>query len=247
VTINAAAPQVAAVRNDLPFLRHRVRPARAQAQRITPAPAAPAPTPVVSPGTAPRTVRPVARAHSGERTLLSLKAPTVTLNRLQSGIGLLTFEAASSGTVGDLRLGFAYELASGHTSAAEHSRGNTSAPPDSRNPVILGQREQFERVTVDLRQNRQLERMVIYGFSESAQQLYWGGTLVATTLGGARIELPLDQPASDGVTVFLSVYNVNGEFVIRAEMDNINGPVREACNAYGFDRITWLDDRTPVD
>jgi hypothetical protein len=77
--------------------------------------------------------------------------------------------------------------------------------------------------------------------------LRWGGTLVATTLGGARIELPLDLPASGGVTVFMSVYNVNGEFVIRSEMENINGPVREACMAYGFEGITWLDDRTPVE
>jgi hypothetical protein len=45
----------------------------------------------------------------------------------------------------------------------------------------------------------------------------------------------------------MSLYNVRGEFVLRAEMQALNGGVREACRAYGYDRITWLDDRAPVD
>jgi hypothetical protein len=69
--------------------------------------------------------------------LLSPKPPTVTPNRLPSGIGLLTFEAASSDAVGDLRLGCAYELAGGHSSTVQHSRANASAPKNSRNPVIV--------------------------------------------------------------------------------------------------------------
>ena len=206
-----------------------------------------APTSVAPPAPAAHLVRPVARARPGERTLLSPKAPTATLNRLQSGIGVLTFEAALSAAVGDLRLGCAYELASGETSIVQPGGGMTSAPRNARNPIIVGRREQFERLTIDLRQTRQLERMVIYGFSESEQQLRWGGTLIVTTFGGTRVELPLDRPASWGVTVFMSVYNIDGEFVIRGEMENINGPVREACKAYGFDRITWLDDRNPVE
>ena len=88
--------------------------------------------------------------------------------------------------------------------------------------------------------------MIVFGFSESAQELRWGGTLIVTALGGARVELPLDLPASTGVSVFLSVYNVAGEFVLRAEMETVKGAVRDACIAYGFDRISWLDDRTPV-
>jgi hypothetical protein len=69
--------------------------------------------------------------------LLSPKPPTVTPNRLPSGIGLPTFEAASSDAVGDLRLGCAYELAGGHSSTVQHSRANASAPKNSRNPVIV--------------------------------------------------------------------------------------------------------------
>ncbi len=46
---------------------------------------------------------------------------------------------------------------------------------------------------------------------------------------------------------WLSIYQVRGEFVVRAEMQTLYGDVREACRAYGYDRITWLDDRTPVE
>jgi uncharacterized protein involved in tellurium resistance len=205
-------------------------------------PAAPAPPAA----TARRVTRPLPRARSGERTLLTPKAPTITLNRLQSGIGVLTIEAACSAAVGDLRIGAAYELADGHSSLVSRGGGLASAPRTSRRPVIVARAEQYERLVVDLRQNRQLDRLIVYGFSESGAQLNWGGTLVLSTAGGARVELPLDRPPSGGVTVLLSIYNVRGEFVVRAEMENFAGSIRNAVQAYGFDRISWLDDRTPV-
>ncbi len=177
--------------------------------------------------------------------MLTAKAPTVTLNRLQSGIGVLTIEAACSAAVGDLRIGAAYELADGHSSTVSRLDSPT-APRDSRRPVILARREQYERLVVDLRQSRSLDRLVVYAFSESGAQLNWGGTLTVSTAGGARIDVPLDRPAAGGVTVLLSLYNVRGEFVLRAELEHFDGSIREAATAYGFERIGWLDDRTPV-
>ena len=47
--------------------------------------------------------------------------------------------------------------------------------------------------------------------------------------------------------MLLSLYQVRGELVLRAEMQTLFGDVREAARAYGFDRITWLDGRTPVE
>jgi hypothetical protein len=44
----------------------------------------------------------------------------------------------------------------------------------------------------------------------------------------------------------MSIYNFDGEFVVRAEMETITGDVREAARGYGYDRITWRDDRSPV-
>jgi hypothetical protein len=195
---------------------------------------------------APSRVRTIARARSGTHTILTPKAPTVTLTRLQTGVGTLTFEAVCSDAVGDLRLGYAYQLRSGETSALPRADGSRFAPRNSTRPVIYGQRDRYERITVDLRQCREIERLIIYGYSESGAELRWGGALVVTAFGQTKIELPLDGSLSAGVGVFLSLYNVRGEFVLRSEMEIVSGSVREACRAYGFDRITWLDAKTPV-
>jgi len=183
----------------------------------------------------------------GGRTILGRDAPTVTLTRTQTGIGTLAVEAACSDEVGDLRLGCAYQLRSGQSSTVQVTSGNRLAPPRSRRPALVGSYERYERISVDLRQCREIERLAFYAFSESRAQLTWGGTLIATTLGGAKIEVPLEQLAAGAVAMLLSVYNVRGEFVLRAEMQTIDGSIREACRAYGYDQITWLDDRTPVE
>jgi len=236
----AAAP-AASSSLDLSTPIHGAPPAAVPGPATTGAPATAEPS-----GRRRRPALPLPRARSGERTLLTPKAPTVTLNRLQSGIGVLSIDAACSPAVGDLRIGAAYQLADGHSSLVSRAGGIPSAPRDSRRPVIAARAEQYERLLIDLRQSRQLSRLVVFGFSESGGQLAWGGTLILGTAGGARIELPLERPASGGVTVLLSIYNVRGEFVVRAEMENFAGPIRTAVQAYGFDRISWLDDRTPV-
>ncbi|MGI8665801.1 MAG: hypothetical protein ACR2N4_07205 [Jatrophihabitans sp.] len=170
----------------------------------------------------------------------------MTLTRLQSGVGVLQIEAACSPAVGDLRLGAAYQLRTGVSSVVQHASGVRTAPPASSRPVIIGARGQYEQLTIDLVQVRDLDRLVIYAFSESGATLNWGGTLVLSTVGQARVDLPLDRPASAQVSVLMSLYNVAGELVIRAEMEELAGSVRDAVSAYGFDRITWLDPRTPL-
>jgi uncharacterized protein involved in tellurium resistance len=180
-------------------------------------------------------------------TLLNPRAPTVTLSRLQTGVGSLTLEAAWSEAVGDLRIGCAYQLRSGLSSTLQLASGNRFAPPNSRRPLIVAHRNGFEQISIDLRQCNDLERLVVYGFSGSGAEIRWGGTMVVTTFGHDRIELPIEFPPSGGTAVFMSLYNVHGELVIRAEMEIVNGEIRDACRTYGFDRITWLDDRTPVD
>ncbi|MDX6202749.1 MAG: hypothetical protein QOJ83_2249 [Frankiales bacterium] len=186
------------------------------------------------------------RVRAGTATVLTAKAPTVTLTRVQSGVGSLLIEAACSPAVGDLRLGAAYQLGSGPTSVVQRESGVTTAPPGSRRPVIIGQRGQFEKLTVDLVQVRDLARFVVYAYSASGGVLNWGGTLVLTTFGQSRIEMPLDRTPSPGVFVLASVFVVDGEMVIRWENEEIAGTVRDAALAYGFDKITWLDTRTPL-
>jgi uncharacterized protein involved in tellurium resistance len=186
------------------------------------------------------------RVRAGQQQLLSIKNPTVTLTRVQSGVGQLEIEAVSSPQAGDLRLGAAYQLAGGVSSTVQYAGGNRFAP-SSRRPVIVAGRDDYEHLRIDLRQVRSLERLAVYAFSESRTDLTWGGTLVVTTFGGARIELPLETLFPGRAAVLMSIYNLDGELVIRAEMETIKGDVRDAARAYGYDRITWRDDRNPVD
>jgi hypothetical protein len=206
------------------------------------------PSPVTEPSaTAPaRNRRPVRRARSGAQTILTRREPTVTLSRIQGGVGTFTIELVCSAVVGDVRLGAAYQLADETTSIVQYDSGITTAPPNSRRPIITGSRAQYEKLTVDLRQIRALSRMAVYAYSRSGQPIAWAGTLLCATFGGARIEVPLELGSWQGPLVLMSIYNVGGELVLRAEMDPIAGGIRDAARAYGFDRIIWADAQTPI-
>lgn len=188
------------------------------------------------------------RVTAGVPLTLTPRRPTVTLNRLQSGVGTLTFEAVITAAAGDLRLGTAYQLRSGRASTVQHQLGRRYAPPgETRRPILVASRQEYERIAVDLRQVTDLERFIVYAFSGNGQMLQWAGTLIATTFGGDRIEMPIELAPAPAVAVLASVYNLGGELVVRSEMDLIAPNVREACRGYGFDRISWIDDATPID
>lgn len=183
----------------------------------------------------------------GRSQLLDVTNPAARLTRVQSGIGQLSIEAACSADVGDLRLGAAYQLSDGTSSTVQYAAGGNRYAPSSRRPIIVGGRDEFEHLRLDLRQAPGLARMAVYAFSESRTELRWGGTLVITTFGGGRAELPLETLYAGTTAVLISIYNVDGQLIVRAEMETIAGDVREAARTYGYDRITWRDDRAPVD
>lgn len=196
---------------------------------------------------APTRLPPQVRVAPGQRMVLNQDNPTMTLNRVQSGVGALEFEAAwSQGHVGDLRLGCAYQLRTG-TSTMQLSAGRGHAPAGAASPVLLAMPGDFEKIVVDLRQVRELERMVIYAVSESGAPVQWGGTLLTRTHAQSRIEIPLESMAEGNLAVIASVYNVAGELVLRAEQWTTTGTIRDACLAFGFDTITWLDGQTPIE
>lgn len=230
-------------------LSHPVRPAAPSAGSLdlSATPSAPEPARAAAPRSPAPAVRRAVRVAAREQYVLGVKRPTVTLTRAQSGIGQLSVEAVCSAEVGDLRLGAVYQFRSGGSSTVQHADGHRFAPPSSRRPVLVATREEYERISVDLRQVRDIERVGIYAFSESRTELAWGGTLVLTTFGGARIELPLETLRAGRIAMLMSLYNLDGELVVRAEMETIAGDVREVARAYGYDRITWRDDRAPVD
>ncbi len=201
--------------------------------------------PAPQPKAAARRAR-IARVGAAERRILTADEPTVTLTRLQSGIGALHIEAATPAT-GDLQIGALFELTDATSSTVDLATGRRSAPRQPRSPVLVARRERFEQVLVDLRRCGELRRLAVYGVAASRLPLHWSGTLVVTTFGGGRVDVPLESLPPCSTAVLLSVYNVGGEFVLRAEIDAIDGGLREAARAYGYDRISWLDDRSPVD
>lgn len=221
----------------------------APALRAAP-PAPPAPTAPAAPGFRPR------RTSPGAPTLLTPQQPTVTLTRVQSGVGGLTVTAATSVGDGDLRLGCAYQLRSGASSLVQAVSGVTVAPPGSRRPVIRASRDRFEALHLDLRQVGELDRAIVYLFSHydavraqppgTKAMVPWSGVLSSETLTGVRIDVPLRRDPGPGVLVALSVYNVDGELVLRAENELLAGSVRDAVRAFGFETVTWIDPTTPL-
>jgi len=207
---------------------------------VVPAPATPA---VRRPATP---VRPVPRLAPGGRLLLTAADPAVTLTRVQSGIGTLTVEAVVSPAVGDVRLGAAWQLTDGSSGVVQPATGVLAAPAGSRRPVLRAAGDRHERLVLDLRQSRSLARLLVYAYSGSGAELDWGGTLVLTTAGGARAELPMELGRSAGPVALLSLYAIDGEFVLRAERDVVGGAARDVARAYGYDRISWADGWTPV-
>ncbi|SSC21912.1 Hypothetical protein KLENKIAIHU_488, partial [Klenkia terrae] len=188
----------------------------------------------------------VPRVAPGGRVILTRREPTVTLDRVQSGVGALTVTAVCSPAVGDLVLGAVHQLGDGSSGVVSRTAGIPTAPPRSRRPVLEAGRGEFDQIRVDLRQTRLLRRFVVYAQSASESSLAWGGTLLIATHGGSRVEIPLDLPAHDGPVVVASVYVVDGELVVRAELEPVRGLVRDVAQAYGFRAITWADARTPV-
>jgi hypothetical protein len=220
-------------------------PVRASLDLDEPAQPTPAESVAAPPPQRPDRRARVPRVEAGRRRILTPDEPTVTLTRLQSGIGVLQVEAAVPDP--DLRVGALFELSDGQSSTVQLSAERRFAPAPPRLPVLVARHERFEQLAVDLRRTRELRRLAVYAFAESRRALTWAGTLVVTTFGGGRVELPLESLPSGSTAVLLSLYNVHGEFVLRAEMEVIDGGVREAGRCYGFERISWLDDRVPVD
>lgn len=186
------------------------------------------------------------RVTQGQVLALNPKTPTVTLTRVQSGVGALTIEAMCSDAVGDLRLGAAVDLVDAEPVLLQRDATSTTVPQGSARPLLLAHHRHYEELVLDLLQSRSLHRLVIFAFSPSGASLSWGGTLVISTFGGSRLELDMDAPAAVGVRVLASVYNVDGELVVRAEPGLTRVSIREACVAYGFDRLRWIDANNAV-
>jgi uncharacterized protein involved in tellurium resistance len=214
--------------------------------RGAPASAARADPAARSPRRGPLSVRDARRATNEGVARLTAAEPTVTLTRVQSGTGSLEVALTRGSAAGDLSIGAAYQLGNGTESAIQHLGGVTTGPVGPLLPLLrLRERPDGESITVDLRQVANLRRFLVYGYSPSVSMLSWNGVLVVTTFGGARIEVPLDHPPFRGTLALLTVYNVEGELVLRAEMEEFPGPPQMAAEAFDY-HLPWLDGRQPL-
>jgi hypothetical protein len=181
----------------------------------------------------PPPLRGIPGVRGGERRVLTRSAPVVSLDRVQSGVGPLKVGVATSTPT---TMAVAYEL-DGH----EGLLGGPTAghAPNHHRPVLslVG-----AELSIDLGHVLGLSRFVVILRAES-----FDGTLVATTLGGARIEVPLEHDGAPGEhLVALSGYVARGALVLRAELDRQPDGLRGATAAFGYDEITWRDKDTPV-
>jgi uncharacterized protein involved in tellurium resistance len=250
-------PVAAHLRQPPPAATPAPEPPRAEPGRSsldlgpTPEPAPAAPSEPAAPavgrgGRRPLEVRSARRVSPSGPTRLTAAEPTVTLTRLQSGAGALEIALTRSSSAGDLAMGAVIETTE-RTEAVVQAYGDTkSAPADARLPLArLKGRDDGETLTFDLRQVRVLRRALVYGYSPSVSMLAWRGVLVLTLYSGARIDVPFDLAPFSGTLALLTIYNVAGELVIRAELDEYHGPPEMVAQAYDH-RLPWLDGRRPL-
>lgn len=220
------------------------------------APGEPAPSPAAAPGTAPRAAgvtSPAARTADVAppprlphmpgtgRLLLTPTAPVVALSRLTSGIGALRVEAAVTSGGGDLVLSCAYAFTTGETSFMNPDDVQQATSAGARVPLLVAGRDRFPRFVVDLRQVRRLARALIVLHSRSGAPVRWAGAVVISTQSGTRIDVPLESAPDAATVAAVSIYQVDGEIVLRAEVEPAVSP-REACRSFGYETVAWLDD-----
>ncbi len=265
------SPADAPPRPDLTWLRHRkverhhneyVHPAKPAAAPVPAkhpaapldlsiAPAAdPTPAAPTRPDTAAASRRrfrtlPYPRVQPGAVAVLQGRARTVTLTRVQSGVGRLEVSLLRAATAGDLALGMVCQRSTGETYVVQRLGDATAAPAGPLPLARLTGNQGGETIGVDLRQVVGLQRALLYGYSPSISALDWQGVVVATTHDGSRIEAPFDLPAFSGTVALLTLYNVHGELVVRAETEPFAGPPEMAAKAYGYD-YPWLEGRLPA-
>lgn len=182
------------------------------------------------------------RARADRPVLLTRERPTVVLTPVQSGVGALRITSIVSEQVGDLTLGALCTLADGSATLLDANRDMSAAPAGARSPVVSAAGRDL---SVDLRQVRALRRLVVVAFSPTSAVVTWGGVVRVELAGGTRVDVPLEREPQAGALVALSVVNVDGSLVLRAEDELVPGALREVGQAYGSG-LRWVDAWTPV-
>ena len=243
----AARPPAPSLDLSAPTTAPATAPAPAPSPDQTPA-SVPSAAPQQPPRQRPRTL-PHPRVPAGATTVLTAARPTVTLTRLQSGTGRLRVSLARGDAAGDLAMGMVCQTADGAVCVVQRDGDVLTTPVSagtSSLPLVrLAVEDGLDTFSVDLRQVRRLRRALFYGHSPGVQVLRWDGVVVVTASDGSRVEAPFDLPPLSGTVALLTVYAVQGELVLRAELEPFAGPPETAAQAYGY-AYGWLGGRLPV-
>ncbi len=186
----------------------------------------------------------------GQRLVLDWAGtPVVRLNRLQAGVGALQIEARCSEQVDPLRLGCVWrtqDSATGVLSRPPEAGSVVLAPPGGR-PLLAAHRSAYEALTVDLRQVRRIDTLLLYASAPPSGAGAWAGTLSITTLAGSQVDVPMDAAPSDGHLPLVSIRQVDGHLYVRALRRRPVATLRDLCTELGFAAaMTWLDADTPA-
>lgn len=173
----------------------------------------------------------------GERRLMAGNDAVVALTRVQSGIGVLEV-SLSVPDLDNHKIALAYECCAKKQYVLGYDRERNQGD----HPFTLSR---SGRLLVDLRRVRSLRRFLV-SVSACSSSVRWTGAAVVSTLGGARLEVPLGHPGPHENLALLTGYNVDGQLVVRAEDDPQDVPLKRLCEDYGYTKVGWRDDRHPL-
>lgn len=167
-------------------------------------------------------------------TLNPCTDPVRVLNRLRSGAGVLHIELAQ-GSPETVTLGCVYADADG---AAVVTRAGAPLGPTA--PVVhTGAGE----ILVNLRQVRHLSRFLVY--AARARHSPWAGATIGSLGGRTSLRMPLASENTTTLQGVLTGHTVDGQLVLRAEADHIDGPLQQLCENHGYE-LTWVTPDTPL-
>lgn len=172
----------------------------------------------------------------GKATVLGVGGTpsVVALSRVQSGIGAIRF-TLDSPSKGQMRLGM----------LIEHVDGTQAMVDASKEAFPVATALPGGEVLLNERRVRDLRRALVF-VTVSSPQVAWEGMVTATLPSGTKAHAPISFPNPGENAVAFSVLVVDGRVVLRAEEEHAEVPLRVMAERYGYARLAWSDDRTPI-
>ena len=177
---------------------------------------------------------------AGERRILTERKPVVQLTRMQSAAGALEARIAIQNP-SEVILGCVFETSDCRESVV--LPGLSQQGPDPRSPIF---RATTSGVAVNLRRITSIHRLLLFAVATGRRKQLPSGTVILTTYGKTRLELPVIAGPSLDAKALMTAYAVEGRLVIRAEHDSHSDTLQQICGAYGYIELSWRDPFTPL-